>query len=53
MLFGEETSGKFLARWPTFFRPHIVEDGKGLVPTVHVEELLSSAQGDGDGGRLS
>ncbi|XP_041922680.1 uncharacterized protein LOC121718890 isoform X2 [Alosa sapidissima] len=49
MLFGEEASGKFLARWPTFFRPHITEDAKGLVPTLHVEELLSSAQGN-DGG---
>lgn len=53
MLFGEEASGKFLDRWPMFFRPHITEDAKGLVPTLHVEELLSSAEGDSDGGRLS
>ncbi|XP_060760435.1 uncharacterized protein LOC132870679 isoform X2 [Neoarius graeffei] len=49
-LFGEETSGKFLAKWPTFFRPHIIEDAKGLVSTAHVEDLLCSAQGDGDRG---
>ncbi|KAK0145641.1 hypothetical protein N1851_015422 [Merluccius polli] len=49
MLFGEETSGKFLSKWPTFFRPHITEDAKGLVSTHHVEELLSSAEGN-DGG---
>ncbi|XP_031428575.1 uncharacterized protein LOC116221555 [Clupea harengus] len=49
MLFGEETSGKFLSKWPTFFQPHITEEAKALVPTPHVEELLSSAQGN-DGG---
>ncbi|XP_034147860.1 uncharacterized protein LOC114839129 [Esox lucius] len=49
-LFGEETSGKFLARWPTFFRPHIIKDAKRLGPCLHVEALIRSAQGDGDGG---
>ena len=52
MLFGEETSGKFLSKWPMFFQPHITEEAKALVPTPHVEELLSSAQGN-DGGKLS
>ena len=50
MLFGEETSGKFLSKWPTFVRPHITGDAKGLVSTHHVEELLSSAEGN-DGGK--
>lgn len=48
-LFGPETSGKFLAKWTTYFRPQIIEDAKGLVSTAHVEELLRSAQGDGGG----
>lgn len=36
MLFEEETSGKFLARWPTFFRPYIVEDAKELLKSFLV-----------------
>nr|XP_046232298.1 uncharacterized protein LOC124052281 isoform X2 [Scatophagus argus] len=44
MLFGEEVSGKFLARWPTFFKPRIISDCKNLPESAHVSELLLSAQ---------
>ncbi|XP_039629703.1 uncharacterized protein LOC120541860 [Polypterus senegalus] len=50
MLFGEETAGKFLAKWPTFFRPRVIEDSKGLVLNAHVDDLIKSAQGESDAG---
>nr|XP_023690543.1 uncharacterized protein LOC111855603 [Paramormyrops kingsleyae] len=50
MMFGEETAGKFLAKWPTFFRPRVLEQSKGLVLNAHVEDLIKSAQGESDSG---
>ncbi|KAI9517827.1 hypothetical protein NQZ68_000996 [Dissostichus eleginoides] len=50
MLFGEEVSGKFLAKWPTFFKPRIIADCKNLPGSLHVDELLLSAQQESDDG---
>ncbi|KAJ4941196.1 hypothetical protein JOQ06_027483, partial [Pogonophryne albipinna] len=50
MLFGEEVSGKFLAKWPTFFKPRIIADCKNLSGSLHVDELLLSAQQESDDG---
>ncbi|KAK1890658.1 Chaperone protein DnaJ, partial [Dissostichus eleginoides] len=50
MLFGEEVSGKFLAKWPTFFKPRIIADCKNLPGRLHVDELLLSAQQESDDG---
>ncbi|KAJ8369410.1 hypothetical protein SKAU_G00094380 [Synaphobranchus kaupii] len=50
-LFGEEVSGKFLAKWPTFFKPRVIADCcKNLTPSPHVDELLLSAQQESDDG---
>ncbi|KAJ4939810.1 hypothetical protein JOQ06_029246 [Pogonophryne albipinna] len=50
MLFGEEVSGKFLAKWPTFFKPRIIADCKNHPRSLHVDELLLSAQQESDDG---
>ncbi|XP_034080226.1 uncharacterized protein LOC117551430 [Gymnodraco acuticeps] len=50
MLFGEEVSGKFLAKWPTFFKPRIIADCKNLPGSLHVDELILSAQQESDDG---
>lgn len=51
MIFGEEVSGKFLSKWPTFFKPRVIADCcKNLTPSPHVDELLLSAQQESDDG---
>lgn len=50
MLFGEEVSGRFLAKWPTFFKPRVIADCKDLPQSTHVEDLLLSAQEESDDG---
>ncbi|XP_047197196.1 uncharacterized protein LOC118114493, partial [Hippoglossus stenolepis] len=44
MMFGEEASGRFLAKWPTFFQPRILADCKNQNSNEHVEDLLSAQQ---------
>ncbi|XP_056287855.1 uncharacterized protein LOC130204894 isoform X1 [Pseudoliparis swirei] len=39
MMFGEEASGRFLAKWPTFFKPRILANCKNS--NENVEDLLS------------
>ncbi|XP_060921976.1 uncharacterized protein LOC133018968 [Limanda limanda] len=49
MIFGEEVSGKFLSKWPTFFKPRVIADCcKNLTTSPHVDELLLSAQQESD-----
>ncbi|KAK1881045.1 Baculoviral IAP repeat-containing protein 6 [Dissostichus eleginoides] len=50
MMFGEEISGKMLARWPTFFKPRILADCKNLHSNVHVDDLLSAQQNSNESG---
>lgn len=50
MLFGDEVTGKFLAKWPTFFKPRIIAECKNLPQSVHVDDLLLSAQQESDDG---
>ena len=44
MMFGDEVSGKFLAKWPTYFKPKVIAECKTLPPNPHVEELLSALE---------
>nr|XP_055045814.1 uncharacterized protein LOC129431790 isoform X1 [Misgurnus anguillicaudatus]XP_055045815.1 uncharacterized protein LOC129431790 isoform X1 [Misgurnus anguillicaudatus] len=44
LLFGEEISGKFLAKWSTFFQPKVISESKGLAPNHHIEELVKHTQ---------
>ncbi|XP_074523915.1 uncharacterized protein LOC141788757 [Halichoeres trimaculatus] len=50
MLFGEEVSGRFLAKWPTFFKPRVIADCKNLPQSAHVDELLRDARLESDDG---
>ncbi|XP_030588577.1 uncharacterized protein LOC115782519 isoform X1 [Archocentrus centrarchus] len=47
MMFGEEVSGRFLAKWPTFFKPRILTECRKLTSNEHIEELLYSQHDTG------
>lgn len=49
MLFGEEVSGKFIAKWPTFYKPRIIADCKNQSTGAYVDDLRS-AQEESDNG---
>lgn len=42
MMFGDEVSGKFLAKWTTHFKAKVITDCKTVLPNQYVEELLSA-----------
>ncbi|XP_059417045.1 uncharacterized protein LOC132152250 [Carassius carassius] len=50
MMFGEEVSGRFLAKWPTYFKPRLLADCKNRTSNEHVEELLSAQQNSNESG---
>nr|XP_055074954.1 uncharacterized protein LOC129454451 [Misgurnus anguillicaudatus] len=50
MMFGEEVSGRFLAKWPTYFKPRLLADCKNWPSYEHVEELLSAQQNSNESG---
>lgn len=52
MMFGEEVSGRFLAKWPTFFKPRILTDCKTRTSNEHIEDLLSVQHDSGGSGQL-
>ncbi|XP_035985739.1 uncharacterized protein LOC118559128 isoform X2 [Fundulus heteroclitus] len=47
MMFGEEVSGRFLAKWPTFFKPRILAECRKLTSNEHIGYLLSVQQDTG------
>lgn len=42
MMFGDEVSGKFLAKWPSFFKQKVIKECQSLPPNQYVEELLAA-----------
>ncbi|XP_014844939.1 PREDICTED: uncharacterized protein LOC106919223 isoform X2 [Poecilia mexicana] len=48
MLFGEDISGKFIARWPTFYKPKVITVSKSLRQSVHLDDLLSAQEESSD-----
>ncbi|KAK2907051.1 hypothetical protein Q8A67_006036 [Cirrhinus molitorella] len=44
MLFGDDISSKFIAKWPTFYKPRIIADCKNLHHGAHVDDLLSALE---------
>uniref|UniRef100_A0AAV2JTM4 Uncharacterized protein n=1 Tax=Knipowitschia caucasica TaxID=637954 RepID=A0AAV2JTM4_KNICA len=50
LLLGEDTSGKFISKWPTFYKPRIISVCKCLRPGPHVDDLLSAQEGSNDYG---
>ncbi|KAL6481028.1 hypothetical protein MHYP_G00091080 [Metynnis hypsauchen] len=49
-LFGEEVSGRFLAKWPIIFKPKIIADCKTIPSNSHVDDLLALALQESDHG---
>ncbi|XP_063076104.1 uncharacterized protein LOC134466140 [Engraulis encrasicolus] len=49
LLFGENVSGKFVSKWPTFYKPRIITVCKGLRPGPHLDDLLSAQEASNDG----
>ena len=39
LMFGDEVSGKFLAKWPSYFKPKVIRESQSLPFSLHVEEL--------------
>uniref|UniRef100_A0AAV2M8F9 Uncharacterized protein n=1 Tax=Knipowitschia caucasica TaxID=637954 RepID=A0AAV2M8F9_KNICA len=50
LLLGEDTSGKFISKWPTFYKPRIISVCICLRPGPHVDDLLSAQEGSNDYG---
>ena len=42
MMFGEEQSGKFLAKWPSYFKPKVIAESLSLPSSPYVEELQAA-----------
>ncbi|XP_073349133.1 uncharacterized protein [Pagrus major] len=42
MMFGDEVSGKFLAKWPSFFKQKVIKECQSLPHNQYVEELLAA-----------
>ena len=53
MLFGEDVSGKFIRKWPTFYKPRIITVCKSLRPGTHVDDLLSAHEEANDYGKCT
>ncbi|KAJ8375057.1 hypothetical protein SKAU_G00056370 [Synaphobranchus kaupii] len=50
MIFGEDISRKFIAKWPTFYKPRVITACKDLHPGTHVDDLLSAQEESNDYG---
>ncbi|XP_019115208.2 uncharacterized protein LOC109138679 [Larimichthys crocea] len=50
MMFGGEVSGRFLAKWPSYFKAKILADCKNLISNEHIEDLLSPQQNSNEFG---
>ncbi|XP_076153829.1 uncharacterized protein LOC143137422 isoform X2 [Alosa pseudoharengus] len=48
MMFGEEISGKFLAKWPSFFMQKVITECQSLPSNMHVEDLLAAFDSDAE-----
>ncbi|XP_058505767.1 uncharacterized protein LOC131472512 isoform X2 [Solea solea] len=50
MLFGKDISGKFIAKWPTFYKPRVITISKSLHQSTHLDDLLSAQEESNDCG---
>ncbi|XP_077378304.1 uncharacterized protein LOC144019238 [Festucalex cinctus] len=50
MLFGEAVSGKFMAKWPTFYKPRVVKVCQSIRPVSRLDVLLSAQDQSSDAG---
>lgn len=44
----KDVPGKFLTKWPTFFKPRVIAKFQNLPQRTHIDELLLSAQQESD-----
>ena len=44
LMFGDDISAKFLAKWPTFYRQKVLKESRGLTQTAELEDLLHNAK---------
>lgn len=42
MMFGDEVSGKFLAKWPSYFKHKVIAECESLPSNPYVEELRAA-----------
>lgn len=42
MMFGDEVSGKFLAKWPSYFKPKVIAESQSLPSSLYVDELRAA-----------
>uniref|UniRef100_A0A3B3V170 Uncharacterized protein n=1 Tax=Poecilia latipinna TaxID=48699 RepID=A0A3B3V170_9TELE len=49
----KDISGKFIARWPTFYKPKVITVSKSLRQSVHLDDLLSAQEESSDYGNQS
>lgn len=42
MMFGDEVSGRFLAKWPSYFKNKVLAESQCLPSTSYIEELQAS-----------
>lgn len=50
-MFGEDISCKFIAKWPTFYKPRVISACKDLRPGT-VDDLLSAQEESNDYGKF-
>ncbi|XP_013855814.1 uncharacterized protein LOC106511603 [Austrofundulus limnaeus] len=48
MLFDEDISGKFLAKWPTFYKPRVITVSKSVRQSAYLDDLLSAQEESSD-----
>lgn len=46
MMFGDEVSERFLAKWPLYFKHKVVAECQSLPSNQYVEELLEAFDAD-------
>lgn len=50
LMFGESVSGKFISKWPTFFKPKVIAECQKIPLTIYLKELLASFHPEDDSG---
>ncbi|XP_071357586.1 uncharacterized protein [Trachinotus anak] len=43
MMLGDEVSGRFLAKWPSYFKHKVIKESQSLPSDLHVEELRAAS----------
>lgn len=52
LMFGESVSGKFISKWPTFFKQKVIAECQKSSQTVYLKELLATLDPEDDCGKF-